>query len=471
MRCKLAMMTRKNTWLAVLGLSFILLFLIPSCKKPLLFSKGNLEFSVDTLVFDTVFTTIGSTTQSFKLYNKENRPVNIEEIELMGGQNSPFRINIDGVSGKKHEDVEVLANDSLYAFVEVTLQVNNQTLPMIVEDSIRFRTNGVDQYVRLAVWGQDAYFHYADTSVGTWPNDKPHVVYGYTLVESGTNLTIQKETQVHFHKNSLLFVAGSLNVQGEKDKEVVFQGDRLEEFYQDVAGQWFGIYFGEASTSTIDYAIIKNGTSGIQMYSQSTSNPGYTLTLTNTKIQNNASYGILLYNGPKLKAENCVISNSGAHSFFVLGGAHYNLNHCTIAGYGSSGQTPAFAVRNYFTQDGVNYVAGIGEGTVVNSIIYGSLETELAMDTINPNGTANYFQVEFRNCLIKYKTPPTNPKFINPRWNSEPSFKNVGEFDYSISNGSSGASNHAAPGIYFVPTDIKGTPRGNPSDLGAYEIQ
>lgn len=463
-----------NTTRSVLffaGICMAILLFVPACKKPVLLSKGNLAFSVDTLVFDTVFTTVGSTTQSFKIYNRENRSVMVEEIELIGGQNSPFRINIDGVSGDKHADIEVLANDSLFAFVEVTLQVNNQTLPMIVEDSIRFRTNGTDQYVRLAVWGQDAYFHYADTTEGTWPNDKPHVVYGYSLVAPGSTLTIQKETKVHFHKNSLLFVGGSLQVNGEKDKEVVFQGDRLEPFYQDVAGQWFGIYFGEASTSSINYAIIMNGTSGIQMYGENATNPGYTLTVTNTRIQNNASYGILLYNGPKLKAENCVITNSGAHSFFVLGGAHYHLNHCTIAGYGSSGQTPAFAVRNYFTQDGVSYVSGIGEGTVVNSIIYGNLETELAMDTINPNGTANFFQVEFRNCLIKYKNPPTNAKFIAPRWNNEPFFKEIGAFDFSISNPASGASNHAAPGIYFLPTDIVGSPRGNPADLGAFEIQ
>ena len=445
-------------------------FSLQSCKKPVVFSKGNLSFSVDTLVFDTVFTTIGSTTQSFKMYNNENRTVLVNEIELMGGTNSPFRVNVDGLPGTNFADIEVLPKDSLFVFVEVTLQVNNQNLPMIIEDSIRFRTNGKDQYVRLAVWGQDAYFHYADTVSGTWPNDKPHVVYNYTKIEPGTQLTIQQSTNVHFHKNSLIFVEGSLNVTGQKDQEVVFQGDRLEEFYEDVAGQWFGIYFGEAATSSIDYAIIKNGTSGIQMFSKNPSNPGYTLTLTNTIIQNNASYGILLYDGPKLKAENCVIAKNGVHSLFVLGGADYTLNHCTLVGYGSAQQTPAVAVRNYFNDDGVTYVANINEGKIVNSLIYGSLSSELVFDTLNPDNDLN-LNYQFINCVIKKEQISTHSRFTNPIWNVNPQFKDIELYDFSIVSGNSPAVGSSLGGIYQLLTDIKGVFRQNPATIGAYEFQ
>ena len=63
-------------------------------------------------------------------------------------------------------------NDSLFVFVEVTLDVNNQNSPLIIEDSVRFKTNGLDQYVKLAVWGQDAYFYYNDTVQGTWTSEK-----------------------------------------------------------------------------------------------------------------------------------------------------------------------------------------------------------------------------------------------------------------------------------------------------------
>ena len=74
----------KRTGFLLFSLLIIITGVISSCKKSNFLSKGNLSFSVDTVVFDTVFTTIGSTTQQFKIYNKEKKTVNIEEIELMG---------------------------------------------------------------------------------------------------------------------------------------------------------------------------------------------------------------------------------------------------------------------------------------------------------------------------------------------------------------------------------------------------
>ena len=115
-------------------LSFGLVILTTSCNKKNFLSKKNLSFSIDTLVFDTVFTNIGSTTKQFKIYNKENRTVNITDIELMGGESSPFRMNVDGIMSTQIQNIELEGKDSLFVFVEVTLAVNGQTLPMIIED-------------------------------------------------------------------------------------------------------------------------------------------------------------------------------------------------------------------------------------------------------------------------------------------------------------------------------------------------
>ena len=114
---------------------------------------------------------------------------------------------------------------TVFIFVEVTLDVNNQNSPLIIEDSVRFKTNGLDQYVKLAVWGQDAYFYYNDTVQGTWTSEKPHVIYGYALVDSSETLNIEAGTNIHLHKNAILYVnKGSLNVNGFLDNEVIFQG-------------------------------------------------------------------------------------------------------------------------------------------------------------------------------------------------------------------------------------------------------
>lgn len=446
-----------------------------SCKKNNLLSKKNLEFSVDTLVFDTVFTTVGSTTKQFKIYNKESKTVQIDQIELMGGQNSPFRMNVDGNMGTSMSNLRIEGKDSLFVFVEVTLDINSQTLPMIVEDSIRFRTNGKDQYVKLAVWGQDMYFHYSnfqaeifDFNEGTWPNDKPHVIYGAAIVDSAKTLTIQAGTQVHLHKNSVFYVyKSSLNILGIPGNEVVFQGDRLEQDYQEVAGQYYGIYFREALPSTIDYAIIKNGTSGVHLYSEAPSNTGYTLTMTNTIIQNQARYGVFIYSGAKVKAENCIISKNGTHALLVLEGGDFNFNHCDLLGYGSS-QNPAVGISNYFTnyQTATTNVGSINEGVLYNCILSGNLSTELAIDTIQLSGVNLNF--DFKNCLIKSEIVQTDAFYQSILWNENPLFTDPTIYDFSFSQSSILNGNGLTTS---VSTDIFGNPRSNPPDIGAIEIQ
>ncbi len=439
-----------------------------SCKKEKGFSKGDLSFSVDTVLFDTVFTTLGSTTQQFKIYNRDKKVINIEEVELMGGANSPFRINIDGISAYLHKNIEMPAKDSLFAFVEVTLNVNGQILPMIIEDSVRFRTNGKDQYVKLAVWGQDAYFYNNEYVEGTWPNDKPHVIYNRAVVDSNKTLTIQPNTKIYMHKNSMLIVYKStLNIQGTLGNEVVFQGDRLEQFYKNVAGQYYGIYFQESKPSNINYTIIKNGTAGVHATGKNEFNAptDYNVTITNSQILNNSSYGVFLFDRSKVKIENSIIAKSGSHGLFVLQGGTYNINHTHLLGYGSDNQSAVVGIKNYY-----NGIASGVKGSITNSVIYGNQRFEVAFDTVNPNNDPTFINIDFKRCLIKLEDPSTNAMYQDGIiWNSNPKFTNVSEGKFKPLTSS--PLNNAGNSAYFLPTDIEGNGRDmtNP-DIGAYEF-
>ncbi len=455
---------------------------ISSCKKPIIFSKENLTFSQDTIVFDTLFTTIGSTTKKLKIYNPSSRTLKVDQILLIGGSNSPFRINVDGVPGTHFSEIEMEGKDSLFIFVEVTLDPNNVNTPLIIEDQIKFSSNGKDQFVTLAAWGQDAYFYYSDISAGdfefvsgTWPSDKPHVIYGGAFIDEGTTLNINAGAKIYLHKQARLHnYKGTLNINGTLGNEVTFQGDRLESYYADVTGQYYGIYFQEAKPSTINYAIIKNATTGIHIVGENESNlPGeYTVTVTNTIISNASSYGILLYNGEanmeagSIKAVNCEVSQNGVHAFAVIAGGDFNFDHCHLLGYGSGENVgSAVGISNYFGGTGV--LRGINEGTITSTVMYGNLDHELAIDTISD--PAIDINLDFQHNLIRSTTIFTGSIFDNKGnlWNQDPSFKNVFEGDYTywwnsalINNGSS---------TVFPTLDLLGKPRYAPTEIGAYE--
>ena len=438
-----------------------------ACKKDASFTENHIDFDKDTVLFDTVFTTIGSTTQSFKVYNKNKRKINIEEIELMGGESSPFRINVDGVSGVEHSDVEINRDDSLFAFVEVTLDVNSGTNPLVIEDSVRFKTNGLNQYMKLVVWGQDAYFHENEIVSGIWENDKPHVLYGIVAVgfpglDSNLNLTIPAGTEVFAHKDAQLLVyKSSLDIQGDLGNEVVFQGDRLETFYDDVAGQWYGVHLIEAQTSNINYAIIKNGSVGIQV--DSTQDP-ISLNLSNTIVDNSAFYNLYAVAGANINVENCLFGDAGLASAFMFAGGEYHFNHCDFVNYWTGGRGgPAFLMKNYYEVNNVVYVRNIVNSEFVNCVFFGNSDKEMTVDTID--GTLIDF--EFRNVLIKRDEIYEYANYFDVEWNSDPQFVDptIGDFSFP---GSSPLNNAGLP--TFVTTDILGNARtaGSP-DIGCIE--
>lgn len=89
---------------------FIAVLLFNSCKKEDDFNTSqsfSLRFSTDTILFDTIFTTIGSTTEFLLVYNDENKPVKISSIRLANGNSSLFRLNVDGTPGKIFNDIEI----------------------------------------------------------------------------------------------------------------------------------------------------------------------------------------------------------------------------------------------------------------------------------------------------------------------------------------------------------------------------
>lgn len=464
----------KMRWYISFGLAMLLAFGLSHCRKD---GKGfntsdKLIFSADTVLFDTLFTTIGSTTKKFKIYNHSNQTINISSIVLEQQTSSMFRINVDGTPGVKFTNVQVPAKDSLFVFVEVTIDPNNGTNPMIVQDRILFSTNGQEQQVILNAFGQDAYFHVREiqTFNTTWPNDKPHVIYGYYVVDSAVNLTILAGTSVHGFNNSTLYVyKGSLDVQGSLGNEVTFSQSRTEDFIlspvDSVGGQWRGIYFFAPQNSKIAYAEIKNATIGIQI---DTLKGIDSVSLENVSIHN-SSFAAVVTQGGNLYAKSCLFGSAGSYSgYFSLGGTVF-VDHCTFGNYWTSQRNEVlFAFKNYYkdAQETLHY-RPFNRAVFKNSIMYGTNTNEFGLDTLSRSLLGvSAPNVYFDHCLVRSEDPVVNTQFFNSCWrNLDPGFASPVFWDF---HASSSAINNK--GTTTDPTpDLDGNSRASSgNDLGCY---
>ncbi len=368
---------------------------------------AQLQFSLDTIAFDTIFTTVGSTTQHFTVYNPYEENVLISRIRLAGGDFSNFRLNINGVAANEAYEVEVPARDSIFIFVEVTIDPNGQNLPMVVEDSIEFTTNANIQGVNLVAYGQDFKLIKGETiQTTTWTSEKPYLVYDYVYVDSTSTLTIAPGTKIYFHDEASLYVKGSIVANGTFQEPIIFQSDRLEDAYKNIPDQWNGIIlFSGSHDNVFNFTTIKNANIGLQV--GTIENEGFaTVELSNSRIENMAYAGIFALKS-KIVAYNDLIANCGFYAVALLIGGEYEFYHSTIANYWGnysrkSRSTSSLVISNVLKvseSDGSSntYLGDLRKATFGNSIIYGNNRMEVELGQ-NEERQFNYL---FDHCVLQ----------------------------------------------------------------------
>ena len=492
-------------------LIIIVLATTTSCRKDFTTvpSFGQLEFSKDTVFLDTVFTNIGSATYNLKVYNRGNKAITIPSIQLENGTSSNYRLNVDGVPGKEFNNVDILANDSMYVFIETTIDFSTVPNPLYT-DKIIFDNGNNQQDVDLVTLVQDAVFLYPDRNPITMKIDsltlngqptlikgrfledselnftkqKPYVIYGYMAVPEGKTMNIEAGTKIHFHNNSGLIIdeGATLKSNGTLTEKVVFEGDRLEHSFSNIPGQWGTLWMRAGSKDNeLNYTQIKNGIIGILIDSIGSTNP--TLTLKNTEIYNNSNYGILARD-TNIKGENVVIGNAGQASLACTIGGTYNFNQSTFANYWNNSfrQLPTVIVNNHTTyQDGngqeVTLTRNLNAANFTNCIIEGNNNVEFVLDKV----TGSDFNYNIKNCLIQFNDV-TNAfsnnnelnfnditHYQNNILNGNPQFRDTFKNDFIIGQESAAINKANAASANLVPLDILGVSRTSMPDIGAYQ--
>ncbi len=486
----------------------VALITVSSCRKDFstIPSFGKLEFSKDTVFLDTVFTNIGSATYNLKVYNRGNSSITIPEIKLENGTSSNYRLNVDGVPGKEFNDIDILAKDSLFVFIETTIDANSLTNP-IYTDRILFDNGSNEQDVDLVTLVQDANFIYpgkdpitmkidsltidgqatsikgrylTDTEL-TFTNVRPTVIYGYAAVPSNKTLTIEAGSKIHFHNNSGLIIddKATLKVNGTLAEKVIFEGDRLEHVFSQTPGQWGAIWMRAGSKDNdIKHAQIKNGIIGILIDSIGSSSIP-TLKLENTEIYNHSNFGILARE-TNIEGHNVVIGSAGEASLAATIGGTYNFTHSTFANFWNNGirQLPAVLINNFFTYEDngqeIIETRDLHAANFTNCIFDGNNNIEFIIDKVDGGGIFNY---NVSNSMIQFNDTSnsfegnaeldfTNSFYQNIILNGNSHFKDSQNQDFIIGQDSD-AINKAKTSIFNL--DLLGIDRSSNPDIGAYQ--
>lgn len=525
----------------LLCLLFIgLMISISSCRKDFetVTNTGNLGFSKDTVYLDTVFSNIGSSTYTLKVYNRSDDDINIPFIKL-DKPGSKYRMMIDGLTGLDEDNngvgdgrifnnVELLAKDSMYVFIETTASIADaNATDFLYTDDIVFGSSNGQQKVNLVTLIKDAFFLFpkrdvngikeslllgTDSSTGQevringfeldendpingneyiFGNSKPYVVYGYAGVPSGRTLTINPGARVHFHASSGIVVQPgatlkinggvSINPDNPQENEVVFEGDRLEPLYEDIPGQWGAIWLRQGSINNyINHLTLKNATVGILV-------ENCDLKIQNSQIYNSANYGILARAAVMNQCENLVVNLAGQATLACTLGGSYDFRHCTFNNNWRSSNQVAVLMSNYEEQaDGTDESNPLTKANFYNSIIYSSNNVAIVLDDVDRTNTAGVdegvpFVFDIKNCLVKFRDQGTslankweyagirNPTAENGNIkNQDPVFfdANANKLNIAPDSPASGKGSIA----YLVPLDVLGKPRTSvPPDLGAYQ--
>lgn len=465
----------------------------------------RMRFSTDTLTFDTVFTTAGSATRLFKIYNDQDQRVKLSRVYLEKGAASMFRLNVDGIPGKSVTDVEILPKDSIYVFVEVTVNPDAplSVSPFVIEENCLIELNGNVQKVVLTAWGQNANYVTPPWGLGrsfvlscdlqtiTWDDPKPYIIFG-TLVIDSCEVVLPPGTRVYIHGGLGTFKEANPNGQdsitryfndgrillsptaklvskGTLEQPVVIQGDRLEQDFLKEPGQWFGIYaFPGSKGHDLQYTQILNATFGLILDSASSA------TLKNCQLLRHANTCFLASHA-EVTADNCLFHTSGSATVSLGYGGKHRFRHCTIANYGS--QAPGLSMSNRLCLDQEckdKRLNGL-DALFVNCLIYGNQE-----DMINLAAEANApFVYKLEQTVVRVKKLLEVPAFANffsfcaPCDNTDSRskvFRDALEQNFQLDT-LSVAENKAL----FLPdlsSDLDGAPRTpGTTDAGCYEFK
>lgn len=452
----------------------------------------QLDFSHDTVLFDTVFTSMGSSTKRVMVYNPNKHAICINQVSMREGKH--FQINLDGENNLDQlRDITLRGGDSLFLFVRAYIDPLAENSPVLIEDNIAFGVNGKTQQITLQAYGQNVEKIQGDSGLMVYQhlkltNQKPYLIYD-TVAVAG-NLTIEAGTTIYMHAGASIYVYGSMTANGTQDNPIIVRGDRTDKLFDSVpyrmaSGQWDGIYLLHAKGMMppmyqLNYVDILSGSVGLYVYSESTGLILPKLTMKNSRIHNHSIYGLVVQN-VDAEVVNCEISNCASYCVYLAGGKH-NFVHNTIAAYYGYPYTDLNLHTNILPEDvAAVYINNLSKNNAktissfTNCIITGGRKQSLMVATPLPDYYEGRFEGNYLRCDSLDEVFAKNNVYASDSdtmvfRNTYYLYEKYHYYDFHLDSLSPARGIGDSIAALSYPTDREGYRRKSKPDAGCYEF-
>ena len=466
-------------------ITVIMSVFLVACNEDADFSANpslRLEFSRDTIAFDTLFTTVGSPSAGVVVRNRNSNALHISNVRLAGGSESGFSVLVDGQYGTSMDGLEIRAKDSIFVYASVELEKNGADAPLMVKDSLIFTLeSGVQQHLLLLAYGRDVTFLRGESILADRTLAAGHyVVYDSLVVASDATLSIEPGTTLYFHDKAFLKVDGRLLAEGTQGAPIVFRGDRTDRMfsylpYDRVPGQWGGVVIsGESEGNRLLHCDIHSARYGVRV--EAGDSVAERIYIESSKIHNFNGNALELVKS-RATVVNSLIANAGGNCVKVMGG-DVSFVHCTIANfYVWEQRDVAVALHNGFE----DAPAPLRGALFANCMITGSKEDEV-MGYLSDWGDSvpDCMNYRFENSLINtfaegdscFVDVTLDVKDTEPFGKGHFKLVDHDVFDYDFHLTAESTARLRASDSYVdaLPLDLDGVPRkAGAVDAGCYQ--
>lgn len=322
--------------------------MLSACRSEQVSHDAGLRLSLsrDTLLFDTVFSGIGSSTYRVMVRNRNENALILSRVWLEEGRY--FHVNIDGETDLRQlSDMKIRGGDSLFVFVRVMddrLAADAPGNTALVSDALHFLTNGDTTTLHMEAVSQEVILLRSDSGYQafsgsyTFHSDKPYLIYD-TLYFGG-RLLFEPGATLYMHRGAMLIAYGDVEAQGTAEHPVSLMGDRRDHLFDSVpysyaAGQWEGFYIVQpdglrANSYHLNHMHVLSANTGIYALGGEVRTMPV-LVMNDCRIHNHAGVGVSIRN-MNSRLTRCELSNAANYCLYLSGGEHL-VDHTTIASY------------------------------------------------------------------------------------------------------------------------------------------